>query len=98
MKLPSSLEQQPVNYVCETCGGTNVDTHATVAWNVADQEWHIVKVKPLGEIFGYPDDHCHDCAKTGSAETNMVMRHASLKEIAVSVIEKEEANEATVVA
>jgi hypothetical protein len=70
-----------------------------VAWNVADQEWYIVKVKPLGEIFGYHDDICHDClAETGSLETNMLMRHAALKEISISVIKKEEANAATAVA
>jgi hypothetical protein len=92
MQLPPSLEQQPVIYVCDTCGGTNVETHAMVAWNVADQEWYIVKVKPLGEIFGYHDDICHDClAETGSLETNMLMRHAALKEISISVIKKEEA-------
>ena len=88
----------PVNYVCDMCGGTNVETHAMVTWNVANQEWRIVKVKPLGQIFGYHDDICHDCRETGSSETNMIMRPAALKEIAVSVIEKEEANAATVVA
>jgi hypothetical protein len=83
---------QSVNYVCEMCGGTNVETRAMVAWNVADQEWYIVKVKPLGEIFGYHDDICHDCAETGSLETSVLMRHAALKEISISVIKKEEAN------
>lgn len=89
---------QPVNYVCEMCGGTNVETHATVAWNVADQEWYIVNVKELGQIAGFSDDYCHDCARSNSPETSMNRRDASLKEIAVSVIEKEEANAATAVA
>ena len=88
----------PVNYICEMCGGTNVETHATVAWNVSNQEWYIVNVKELGQIAGFPDDYCHDCAKTGATETSMNRRDASLKEIAVSVIEKEEANEATTAA
>ena len=90
--------KQPVNYVCEMCGGTHVETHAMVAWNVADQEWYITHVKELGQIAGYPDDYCHDCAQTGATETSMSRRNASLKEIAVSVIEKEEANEATAAA
>jgi len=89
---------QPVNYVCVECGGTNVETHAMVAWNVADQEWYITHVKPLGEIFGYHDDICHDCAETGSLETSMNRRDASLKEIALATIEKEKANAATAVA
>lgn len=88
----------PVNYVCEMCGGTNVETHAMVAWNVTDQEWYITHVKELGQIAGYADDYCHDCAQTGATETSMNRRDASLKEIAVSVIEKEEANEATAAA
>ena len=88
----------PVNYVCDQCGGTHVETHAMVAWNVTDQEWYITHVKELGQIAGYADDYCHDCAQTGATETSMNRRDASLKEIAVSVIEKEEANEATAAA
>jgi len=88
----------PVNYVCDNCGGTHVETHAMVAWNVADQEWYITHVKELEQIAGYPDDYCHDCSRSNSPETSMNRRDASLKEIAVSVIEKEEANAATAVA
>ena len=88
----------PVNYICDKCDGTNVETHAMVAWNVADQEWYITHVKELGQIAGYADDYCHDCSMSNRPETSMNRRDASLKEIAVSVIEKEEANAATVVA
>lgn len=88
----------PVNYVCDECGSDKVETHAMVAWDVTDQEWYITHVKELGQIAGYADDYCDDCRKTGSAETNLRLRSASLKEIAVSVIEKEEAHAATVVA
>ena len=87
---------RPVTYVCEMCGGTNVETHALVAWNVADQEWYIVNVKELGQIAGFPDDYCHDCALSNSPETSMNRRDASLKEIALATIEKEKANATTV--
>jgi len=79
-------------YVCDECGSANVETYAMVAWNIANQDWEIREVKTIGQIAGYPDDYCHDCAKDSYSETSLATRNASLKEIAVSVLQREGAN------
>ncbi|MEO7178686.1 MAG: hypothetical protein ABIW83_07570 [Allosphingosinicella sp.] len=59
-----------VDYVCRTCGGTEVTRDAWAAWDSEAQDW------TLGAAFDYA--FCHDCEEeTKLVEVDLASREAT---------------------
>ena len=77
------MSEQPIEYYCLRCGGTNVDSEAWVSWNRAEQKW---------EIDDHRDyDHCHDCEDECSTADRPVTDVKILAQIAIKNAERQTA-------
>ena len=70
-------------WVCDECGSDNVEAHAYAVWDVEEQRWRFDHAEYSNR------DYCYDC---DDGVRSLITRKVNLKEIAVSVIEKEEAH------
>lgn len=60
-----------VDYICNQCGSTNVETKSWTEWNRKTQLWEFVDTGP----FDYEDNWCSDC------EQNVEFNVTSIKKV-----------------
>lgn len=62
------------NFVCATCGSTNVLADAYCDWNIDNQRWEIVNVFEKGAV-------CEDCKGSCRLEERIVDESGDVKEL-----------------
>ena len=78
------MPEQPYEYYCLTCGGTNVDHEVWVEWNVAEQKWDVDDASCSYE-------HCQDCHDECRTDQRPITDVKLLAQIAIKNAERQTA-------
>ena len=77
------MPEQPYEYYCLTCGGSEIEYEAFVNWNPVEQKWD------MGDIRDY--EHCHDCQDECRTDQRPITDVKILAQIAIHNAEKQSA-------
>ena len=75
------MSEQPVEFYCMRCGGTNVDSEAFARWNRVKQEWEVEDLRDY--------EHCGDCEDECSTDDRPITDVKLLAQIAIYNAERQ---------
>ena len=77
------MSEQPYEYYCLKCGGSDIGHEAYVDWNLVKQKWDIDDIREY--------EYCQDCEDTCSSDQRPITDVKILAQIAIHNAEKQSA-------